>query len=229
MTVRAVELLKKADVVIHDRLIGVGIEALIPKHARRIDAGKSGVQHNLDQAEINDVMVELASSGKTVVRLKGGDPYLFGRGAEEAEFLTSRGIAVEVVPGVTSAISVPALAGIPVTHRDIASVVTIVTGHDSPQKRGASVDWGALARLDSTIVVLMGVKNLGRIAKKLMSEGKSGTTPVAVIERGTWQDPVVTVGNLRNISRMAKEANVKPPAIIVIGDIVRLRERLEEL
>lgn len=225
-TIRAIEVLKKVDVVIYDHLVGKDIMGMIPPGVERIDAGKCGSRHKLQQDDINELMAKRALAGQTVARLKGGDPYLFGRGGEEAEFLLAKGVKVEVVPGVTSALAVPAAAGIPVTHRDFASAVTIVTGHDSPTKKGGRVDWAGIAHLDSTIVVLMGMKNLGRIAARLMSEGKPGDTPVAIIEKGTRSDQVVTVGDLKTIHRKAREAGAKAPAIIVIGDVVRLRARL---
>lgn len=227
ITLRAVETLKQADAVVFDDLVSGELLALAPKNAEMYDAGKSGKFHKLKQEEINELIASLAMAGKTVVRLKGGDPYLFGRGGEEAEHLVRRGIRVEVVPGVTSAIAVPALAGIPVTHRDYASAVTIVTGHDSPTKKGSKVDWAALAKVRSTIVVLMGVKNLPEIASTLVREGRPRSTPVAVIERGTSREEVVVTGTLDNIATKARTAGVRPPAIIVIGDAVRLRNRLE--
>ncbi len=228
ITVRAVQVIKEADAVVYDNLVSEDVLALAPRGAEMHDAGKSGGRHKLEQDEINELMVSLANEGKTVVRLKGGDPYLFGRGGEEAEHLASRGIRVEVVPGVTSAVAVPALAGIPVTHRDFSSAVTIVTGHESPTKKGSEVDWARLAKLRSTIVVLMGVKNLPDIASTLVREGRPASTPVAIIERGTSEEEAVVTGTLGNISRKAKAAGVKPPAIIVIGDVVRLRKRLLE-
>jgi uroporphyrin-III C-methyltransferase len=227
VTLRAVELLRKADAVVYDDLVARELLELAPRTAEMHDAGKSGRRHKLEQGEINELMVSLARSGKTVVRLKGGDPYLFGRGGEEAEHLVSRGIRVEVVPGVTSAIAVPAVAGIPVTHRDHASAVTLVTGHDSPTKKGSAVDWAKLAQLRSTIVILMGMKNLPEIVSTLVREGMPGSTPVAIIERGTSPREVVVTGTLDNISRKAKATGVKPPGVIVIGDVVHLRRRLE--
>ncbi len=225
-TLRAVEVLKEADVIVFDQLVGRELLAVAPHGAEMIDAGKYASHHKLQQDEINEVLAERALAGNTVVRLKGGDPYLFGRGGEEAEFLVEKGVSVETVPGVTSALAVPAVAGIPVTHRDFSSAVTVVTGHDSPTKKGGAVDWAKIARLDSTIVVLMGMKNLSDIARKLVSEGKPSTTPVAIIERGTRTDQVVTVGDLGNIAAKARRAGAKAPAIIVIGEVVRMRGRL---
>lgn len=227
-TLRAVEVLKEADVVVFDQLVGKELLAMAPRDAELIDAGKYGSHHKLQQDEINEVLAERARAGNVVVRLKGGDPFLFGRGGEEAEFLVERGVEVETVPGVTSALAVPTVAGIPVTHRDFSSAVTVVTGHDSPNKKGGEVDWAKIARLDSTIVVLMGMKNLADIARRLVSEGKPSTTSVAVIERGTHKDQVVTVGNLGNIAARARRAGAKAPAVIVIGEVVSLRDRLRE-
>jgi len=227
MTLRGSEALSKADVVVYDRLVGKGILSMMPRKARKVDAGKSGEHHRLEQSQINELMAECAVSGKVVVRLKGGDPFLFGRGAEEAAFLAEHGIPFEVIPGVTSATAVPAVAGIPVTHRDIVSTLTIVTGHESPSDKGERVDWEKLARLKSTIVVLMGAKNLATIAEELVRGGKPATTPVAVIEKGTHPDQVTIVGTLGDIARKVSRARVKPPIIIVIGDVVRFRERLK--
>jgi uroporphyrinogen III methyltransferase/synthase len=227
MTLHGRELLSKAGVVIFDRLVGKGILSMIPRSAKKIDAGKSGEHHQLEQDEINRLMARLADSGKIVVRLKGGDPFLFGRGAEEAEFLAEHDIPFEIVPGVSSATAVPTVAGIPVTHRDIASAVTIVTGHES--EGGLKVDWAKLAKIESTIVVLMGARNLSTISRKLVRAGRPASTPVALIEKGTHQDQVTIVGTLRDISRKAARANINPPVIIVIGNVVRLRKRLKVL
>jgi uroporphyrin-III C-methyltransferase len=210
-------------VVVFDHLVGEGILELIPREAIRIDVGKAGHKQHRNQEDINEILADKARSGQTVVRLKGGDPFLFGRGAEEVDFLASRGIPCEVVPGVSSAIAVPEAAGIPVTHRDHSSAVTIVTGHDSPSKKGGMVDWSALARTSSTLVILMGMERLDEIVDLLVRGGRPGETPVAIIERGTHPDQKVTVGTLNDIVRRAVKA--KAPAVIVIGEVVRLRKR----
>ena len=176
----------------------------------------------MEQAEIERTMVEKALGGKRVVRLKGGDPFLFGRGGEELEALRAAGITVELVPGVTSAIAVPGCVGIPVTHRSHASEVVILTGHEEPGKEESSLDWELLARFRGTIVILMGVKNLSSIAAKLVAGGKDAETPVAIIERGLDAGQRVTTGPLGRIGGIGKQAGVRPPAVIVIGGVVGL-------
>jgi uroporphyrin-III C-methyltransferase len=222
LTQRAREVIDSADVVLYDQLPGGEILSLLPASAERIDCGKYGKDHTLEQDEIEVLIVERAKAGKTVVRLKGGDPFMFGRGGEELEVLRKEGIPVELVPGVSSALAVPASVGIPLTHRRYASQVTILTGHEDPSKGESALDWQFLARTRGTIVVLMGVQNLGKIAGALRGNGKDPQTPVAVIERGLRKDRRVTVGTLADIAEKAADRKVKPPAVIVIGDVVRL-------
>ena len=225
LTIKALRLIKEADVIVYDQLPGHEILALLPKSAELIDVGKYAGDHTLSQDEINRLLIDYASQEKMVVRLKGGDPYLFGRGGEEALELRKAGIEFEVVPGITSAIAVPAYAGIPITHRDHASMVTIITGHEQ-KKEGSMLDWEWLAQSKGTIVILMGVSTLGTYIPKLMRYGSDPDTPVAIIERGTRDDQVVTTGSLSTIVGIAKDRGVKAPAIIVIGDVVRLHEEL---
>ncbi|HOI57615.1 MAG TPA: uroporphyrinogen-III C-methyltransferase [Methanoculleus sp.] len=227
MTIRAREVIDTADVVLYDQLPGEEILATLPEDAERIDCGKYGGSHTLEQDEIEVLMVERVKAGKTVVRLKGGDPFLFGRGGEEIETLRAHGISVEVVPGVTSAIAVPEMVGIPVTHRRYASQVTFITGHEDPTKPESALDWEVLARLKGTLVILMGVKNLPAIAASLTAHGKDPATPVAIIERGLRPDQRVTVGTLADIAEKARAAGVRPPAVIVIGGVVELYEGFE--
>ena len=222
LTMRAREVIDAADVVLYDQLPGEEILATLPEHAERIDCGKYGGNHMLEQHEIEALMVAKVREGKTVVRLKGGDPFLFGRGGEEIEVLREHGIPVEVVPGVTSAIAVPELVGIPVTHRQYASQVTFITGHEDPTKPESALDWEVLARLKGTLVILMGVKNLPAITAALAAHGKDPATPVAVIERGLRPDQRVTVGTIADIAGKARAAGVRPPAVIVIGGVVEL-------
>ncbi|MCX6693262.1 MAG: uroporphyrinogen-III C-methyltransferase [Methanomicrobiales archaeon] len=222
LTVRACAVIASADVILYDQLPGPEILASLPQSAEQIDCGKYGQSHILEQDSIEALMVERARAGKQVVRLKGGDPFLFGRGGEELETLRAHGVPVEVVPGVTSAIAVPAAVGIPVTHRRYASVVTIITGHEDPDKEGSSLDWAALAKVGGTLVVLMGVGNIGEIARVLLSHGKPPSTPVAIIERGYRKDQRVTTAPLNLIATRASEEGVKPPAVIVIGGVVDL-------
>jgi len=222
LTVRAMEVIAGAEVVLFDQLPGEEILQALPETAEKVDCGKYGNRHTLEQEEIEDLMVRYALEGKAVVRLKGGDPFVFGRGGEEMEVLRRHGIPVELVPGVTSAVAVPGAVGIPLTHRKYASQVTILTGHEDPTKPESALDWELLARGRGTIVILMGVKNLPMIAEALLLNGKDPETPVAIIERGLRKDQRVTTGPLCQIGWIAGEAGVKPPAVIVIGDVVRL-------
>ena len=222
LTLRAQEIIDQAEVVLYDQLPGDEILATLPAAAEKIDCGKYGGKHTLEQAEIEALMVDRARQGKRVVRLKGGDPFLFGRGGEEIETLHRAGIEVVMVPGVTSALAVPASVGIPLTHRKYASQVTILTGHEDPTKPEPALDWQLLAKSRGTIVILMGVANLPKIAGALIINGKSETTPVAIIERGLRTDRRVTVGPLFRIGEIAQTNRVKPPAVIVIGDVVNL-------
>lgn len=222
LTQRARQVIDHADVVLYDQLPGDEILATLPEHAEKIDCGKFGGKHTLEQEEIEDLMVAKAREGKRVVRLKGGDPFLFGRGGEELEVLREHKIPVELVPGVTSALAVPGAVGIPLTHRKYASQVTILTGHEEPGKAESGLDWENLAKNPGTLVILMGAKNIPIITHSLITHGKRPDTPVAIIERGLRQEQRVTTGTLQTIAGRAKTRNVKPPAIIVIGDVVRL-------
>ena len=226
LTRRAADIISRADVILYDQLPGERILSSLPERAERIDCGKFGGRHTLEQDDIEKVMVSRAAAGKTVVRLKGGDPFVFGRGGEELETLRAAGIEAEVVPGVTSAVAVPAAAGIPVTHRKYASTVTFITGHEDPGKEGSAIDWESLARIGGTLVVLMGVKNLPIIAETLVRHGKDEKTPVAVIENGLRENQRVITGSLSDIAEVCRQEKVKPPAVIVIGDVVSLYDPL---
>jgi uroporphyrin-III C-methyltransferase len=219
---RAREVIDRADVVLYDQLPGEEILATLPPDAELIDCGKYGGMHTLEQEEIEKLMIDRAKQGNAVVRLKGGDPFLFGRGGEEVEAVRAAGIEVEMVPGISSALAVPASVGIPLTHRKYASQVTIITGHEDPTKPAPALDWKLLAKSRSTIVILMGVANLPKIIDSLVTHGKNIKTPVAIIERGLRKNRRVTVGTLSSIMRKVKKARVKPPAVIVIGDVVKL-------
>ncbi|WP_082230847.1 uroporphyrinogen-III C-methyltransferase [Haloprofundus marisrubri] len=227
MTVKAQRLLEEADVVLHDKLPGPEILGQIPEEKRE-DVGKRAGGEWTPQEYTNKRLVELAREGKTVVRLKGGDPFVFGRGGEEAEHLASEGIPFEVVPGITSAIGGPAVAGIPVTHRDHASSVSFVTGHEDPTKEESAVNWEALAATGGTIVVLMGVGKLPDYTKALRSAGMNPETPVALVERATWPNMRVATGNLEDIVDVRDEYDIEPPAITVIGEVAGTRERVLE-
>jgi uroporphyrin-III C-methyltransferase len=222
LTQRARAVIDAADVILYDQLPGEEILASLPARAEKIDCGKHGKKHTLEQEEIEAMIVDRAQKGMNVVRLKGGDPFLFGRGGEELETVRHAGIPVEMVPGVTSALAVPASVGIPLTHRKFASQVTILTGNEDPTKPGPALDWQLLARSRGTIVILMGVANLGRIADALIRNGKAADTPVAIIERGLRKDRRITTGPLATITGTARDNKVSPPAVIVIGDVVKL-------
>jgi uroporphyrin-III C-methyltransferase len=226
MTIRAVKVLQDADVILYDALVSEEVKRLFPPEAQLIDVGKRADNHAYPQAEINRMLVDLAQKYRTVVRVKGGDPYVFGRGGEEAETLAKEGVAVEVVPGISSAIAAPAAAGIPVTFRGYASSVTIITGHEDPTKGATALDFKALAALQGTLVILMGIKRLEDNVKALLDNGKAPETPVAIIESGTTQHERVTVGTLGTIVMLAKKRKVEAPAVIVVGEVVRLREVL---
>jgi len=227
LTVKARRLLDDADVVLHDKLPGPEILGLIPEDKRE-DVGKRAGGDRTPQSVTNERLVELAEAGNTVVRLKGGDPFVFGRGGEEAVYLADHGIPFEVVPGVTSAIAGPAVAGIPPTHRDYASSVSFVTGHEDPTKDESAVDWDALAATGGTIVVLMGVGKLPDYTAALRDAGMDPDTPVALVERATWPDQQVATGTLDTIVDARDEVGIEPPAITVIGEVAGERERVSE-
>ncbi len=225
ITLKAVECLRLADVVIYDNLVNEELLKYAPTHARIIYAGKKGGDHTLSQDRINELLAKEARGGSTVARLKGGDPFVFGRGGEEAEVLAAEGIPFEVVPGVTSAIAVPAYAGIPLTHRGLTSTVAFVTGHEDPTKDKSDIDWQALSGI-GTLVFLMGVKNVVQITEALIRHGKSPDTPAALIRRGTTARQQVLAGTLSNIAGLAQTNHFKPPAILVVGPVVNLRDTL---
>jgi uroporphyrinogen III methyltransferase/synthase len=226
MTVRGLELLRRAHVVVYDRLVDPRLLDEAPR-AHRIFAGKASGNHALPQAQITALLIRHARRGRRVVRLKGGDPFVFGRGGEEADALARARVPFEVVPGVSSAVAVPAYAGIPVTYRGVASSFTVVTGHASASGRESSVDWARLARSADTLVVLMGVASLARIARELIAHGRPATTPVALVRWGTTSAQETVTGTLRDIAARAARARLEPPAVIVIGDVVALRDRLQ--
>ena len=226
MTVRGLEVLRTADVIVYDRLVNPVLLDEAPPAALRLFAGKRTGGHCLPQDEINARLIEQARLGRSVVRLKGGDPFVFGRGGEEALALAEAGVPFEVVPGVSAAVAVPAYAGIPVTHRGLASSFAVVTGHEDPAKAHADVDWGRLATAVDTLVVLMGAASLPRIAAELVGHGRSPDTPVALIRWGTTEAQAVTVSTLGDVVTHARAARVTPPMLAIIGEVVRLRERL---
>ena len=226
LTIKGRECLSQADVIIYDYLANQAFLGHAKEGAELIYAGKKGGCHTMSQEEISSLIIDRTRKGNMVVRLKGGDPFIFGRGGEEAQELARAKIDFEVVPGVTSAVAVPAYAGIPLTHRDFTSTVAFITGHEDPGKESSDIEWDKISTGAGTLVFLMGVGNLTQIAESLMAHGRSPDTPVAVIRRGTVAEQRTVVGSLGNIARMAKEGNIKPPAIIVVGDVVRMRKVL---
>lgn len=226
LTIRGRECLEQADVVLYDYLANPAILGHAPEAAERIYVGRRGKGTYPAQEDISRLLIERAREGKVVVRLKGGDPFVFGRGGEEAEALASAGIDFDVVPGVTAAIAAPAYAGIPVTHRALASTVTFVTGHEDPAKPSMAVDWPNLATSRGTLVVLMGMKNLPAIVANLTAHGRSADTPAAIIRWGTRTSQHTVVGTLADIVGKAEAAGMEPPTVIVVGDVVRLRSQL---
>ncbi len=226
ITVRGRELLQRAEVVVYDHLVSPRLLNDCPPTAKRIYVGKEAEKPTTRQHTINALLVREAKAGRTVVRLKGGDPFVFGRGGEEALTLARAKVPFEIVPGVTSAFGVPAYAGIPLTHRKLSSSVTVITGHEDPTKQGSSIRWSELAASSDTVVCLMGVGRLPAIIKQLMRHGKRGTTPCAVIEWGTRPVQRTVTGTLRAIAALAARASIRPPAILVVGNVVRLRRRL---
>ncbi|MSX01541.1 MAG: uroporphyrinogen-III C-methyltransferase [Actinobacteria bacterium] len=226
LTLRAAELLASADVILHDQLIPVHALARARADAELIDVGKIGGGKQVPQELTEELIVEHALAGRSVVRLKGGDPFVFGRGGEEAITCIERGINVEVVPGVTSGIAAPAYAGIPVTQRSVAAAVAFVTGHENPNKPESQIDWSALASFPGTLVFYMGVKRLGQIAEKLITAGRPADQPVAVIERGTFASQREAVGTLETIAAIAEQQEIKAPAITVIGDVAALGNQM---
>lgn|SRR5574341_77464 len=225
LTLRGLELLRRADVVVYDRLVDSRLLAEAPR-ARRIFAGKASGRHALDQDRITALLIAHARRARRVVRLKGGDPFVFGRGGEEAEGLARARVPFEVVPGVSSAVAVPAYAGIPLTHRGVASSFAVVTGHEDACRRGAGVDWARLAGAVDTLVILMGVKALRRITRALIEHGRAPTTPVALVRWGTTDLQETLTGRLGDIAAIAERARLEPPVVAVVGDVVALRARL---
>ena len=226
LTARALELIATADVIIYDRLIPGSALDGARTEAELIYAGKQGGGESTAQAEIERLLIEHGRSGQAVVRLKGGDPFVFGRGGEEAEALYAAGIPFEVVPGVTAGVAAPTYAGIPVTHRELSSAVAFVTGHEDPAKPESALDWDALAAFPGTLVVYMGVRRLKSIAARLIEAGRDPDQPAAVIERGTFPEQQVVTATLATIAATAAEEGVGAPAVVVLGPVVGLREQL---
>lgn len=233
LTVKARRLLEEADVILYDSLTGEGIRECLPETATSYDVGKKPGPdgERTTQAEIERLMVTHSRAGQAVVRLKGGDPTVFGRGGEEAEHLAAENVPFEVVPGVTSAVAAPAVTGIPLTHRAHASSVTVVTGHEAPTKDESALNWDALAETvcaGGTLLVLMGVSTLPEYVGALQDRGVPEETPVALVEKGTWEAETTVTGTIETIVDIAEEAAIEPPAVTVIGDVVSVREEVTE-
>ncbi len=226
ITLKGIQCLNKAEVVVYDNLLDKHLLEQSPAGAEKIYVGKRAGKHAKIQSEINRLLVDKAREGKTVVRLKGGDPFVLGRGGEEAETLAEAGISYEVVPGITSAVAVPAYAGIPVTHRALASSFAVITGHEDPGKESSNIAWEKLATGVDTLVFLMGMHNLPGIVAKLTEHGRPADTPVAVIKDGTSHRQITVVGTLANITARIEESQLSAPAVIVVGEVVNLREKL---
>jgi uroporphyrin-III C-methyltransferase/precorrin-2 dehydrogenase/sirohydrochlorin ferrochelatase len=224
LTIRALRLLQSADIVVYDALVSDGVMALVPQTTERIYVGKTRANHTLPQAEINTLLIKLALQGRNVVRLKGGDPFIFGRGGEEIETLAAWGIPFQVVPGISAANGVSSYAGIPLTHRDYAQSVLYTTGH---LKDGTvNLDWVALTRPHQTVVIYMGLGGLAEICRKMIANGQSPDMPAAVVQQGTTNQQKVVSGTLTTLNDLVVAAKLKSPSLIVVGEVVSLRAKL---
>ncbi|MDH5358674.1 MAG: siroheme synthase CysG [Gammaproteobacteria bacterium] len=224
LTLKAVRLLQRADVIVYDRLVSKGVMDLARRDAHKIYVGKRSADHTLPQDEINQLLVDLSKQGKRVVRLKGGDPFIFGRGGEEIATLVEHNVSFQVVPGITSASACSSYCGIPLTHRDYAQSVVFATGH----LRDNSVDlnWNLLAQPHQTVVIYMGLTSLNIISKKLIEHGLDAATPIAIIYKATLPEQRIVIGDMNSIEEKVKQANLKPPSLIIIGEVVKLHEQL---
>jgi uroporphyrin-III C-methyltransferase len=222
ITVKGLDCLRRADVVLYDRLVAQELLTEASAQAELIDVGKEPRRHRRSQAEINTLLIEKARAGKMVVRLKGGDPFVFGRGGEECQALAEAGVRYEIVPGVSSAVAVPAYAGIPVTQRGVTTAFTVVAGHTGGSD--STIDWEAVSRI-GTIVFLMGVEHLPEIVPQLIAHGRAADTPVALIQEGTTPNQLVVTGTLADI--VEKTRQLRPPAVLIVGEVVRLQEQLQ--
>jgi uroporphyrin-III C-methyltransferase/precorrin-2 dehydrogenase/sirohydrochlorin ferrochelatase len=229
LTFRALRLMQQCDVCVYDKLVSKEVMELVRRDAELINVGKARDQHTLPQEEINLLLVKLAKEGKRVLRLKGGDPFIFGRGGEEIETLMENGVPFQVVPGITAANGVSSYAGIPLTHRDYAQSCVFTTGHlksKDGQPHAVELDWPALARPNQTVVIYMGLIGLEQICAQLINHGLDASTPAAVIQQGTTSKQKVVVADLSSLAAKVLEAELKPPCLIIVGHVVKLREKL---
>lgn len=226
ITVKGLRCIKEADVILYDRLINNDLLSYAKPNAKLIFCGKLPNRHAMIQEQINSSLVQHAMQGKVVTRLKGGDPFVFGRGAEEAEVLAENGIPYEIVPGITSGIAAPAYAGIPVTHRDLGSSFAIVTGHMREGKED-TIQWESLAKGVDTLAIYMGVGNLPYICSQLLKFGRAASTPVALVHMGTFEEQHTVTGTLETIVQIAQESKIKNPSMIIVGEVVTLREKIK--
>ncbi|MEK9719462.1 MAG: uroporphyrinogen-III C-methyltransferase, partial [Quisquiliibacterium sp.] len=224
LTIRALRLIHQADVILFDNLVSESIMALVPSAAKRIYVGKERNLHTMRQESINALMVDLARAGRRVVRLKGGDPFIFGRGGEEIETLCEQGVDFQVVPGITAAAGVASYAGIPLTHRDHAQACMLITGH--LRDGSMNLDWPALTRPRQTLVCYMGFLGLAELCSRLIEHGLPAETPAAIVQQGTQDSQRVVTGTLTTLPGLAIEAELKPPTLIIVGSVVSLREKL---
>ncbi len=227
LTMKGHDAIRHADTVVYDHLVDPAIVNFTPPDAQRIYVGKKAGKQTCSQEEIHEILAREALAGKAVVRLKGGDPFIFGRGGEECAFLRERGIEFEIIPGVSALSAVPAYAGIPITCRDSSAIFVAVTGHEHSCKSESQVDWASLAKIQGTLIVFMGILNIRWIAEQLIQSGKSAVTPVAVIQWGTCPNQKTITGILVNIADRVEEAGIRPPGLIVIGEVVQLKEQLD--
>jgi uroporphyrin-III C-methyltransferase/precorrin-2 dehydrogenase/sirohydrochlorin ferrochelatase/uroporphyrin-III C-methyltransferase len=226
LTVKALRLIQSADVIVYDRLVSQAIVALIPTGTQRIYVGKSSGQHHMGQDEINDLLCKLATKNRHIVRLKGGDPFIFGRGSEEAQYLVQHNVAFEYIPGITAATACSAYAGIPLTHRGIARSVRLITGHCKSDQT-LDLNWASLADTQTTLVFYMGLASLDQLRKELINAGLPANTPAAAIENGTTQSQRRCISTLNDLPQAIDNMDIKAPALIIIGEVVRFADQLD--
>jgi uroporphyrin-III C-methyltransferase len=227
LTIKAAKLLSECDVILYDRLVNKGILNMTTSHSKIVYVGRESGDPTTNQIITNELMLKYANEGKKILRLKGGDPFIFGRGGEEAEFLSSKNIKYEIVPGISSLNGAAVYAGIPLTHRDYSSSVVILTGHESIEKKKSSIKWDSIAKAADTIVIFMGLEQLKHITKKMIGAGVTKKADIAVIENATSNRQRVIIGNLGNIEKKVKEKKIQSPAIIIIGKVVGIQNKIK--